>query len=147
MSILPHFNEKLIDDSLKAQEAGSINNLPLAREFAWDFNRNDFIVEDGEHKFVTGVAAIEIWIYKALKTQRYRYAAYTWDFGHELENIIGVGLTKGAVHTEVKRYLNECLKVNPYIKNIKNIDIEVNGDNLNASFIVETLYSEVKISV
>jgi hypothetical protein len=141
MSIFPTIHENSIDNSVVTKE------LPFPKEYAWDFVRNDFILEKGQQKIVTGAEAVKVWIYKALKTPRYRYLAYTWDYGHELEALINLGLSKEAVYSEVERYLNECLKVNPYIKAVKDINLDINGDEFSISFVVDTLYSEVKINV
>ena len=47
------------------------------REFAWDFERNDFIRDDnGQYIILEGNAALKVWIYKCLMTERYRYRAY-----------------------------------------------------------------------
>ena len=48
--------------------------FPLYREVAWDFKNNIPVVEKGDFKIVTGKEAIKTWIYKTLKTERFRYA-------------------------------------------------------------------------
>ena len=44
--------------------------LPLAKEYAWDFINDDFILVDGKNVIVTGKDAVKVWIWKALQTQK-----------------------------------------------------------------------------
>lgn len=48
-------------------------NLPLYREAAWDFTENIPILERGDFRIVSGNEAIKTWVYKAMKTERFRY--------------------------------------------------------------------------
>ena len=64
--------------------------LPLFEQPAWDFNNDKFIYDgNGFHVIVTGKEALKVWIYKALKTERYSYIAYSWQYGIELHPFIG----------------------------------------------------------
>lgn len=121
--------------------------LPIPKEYNWDFNENDFILENGNPKIVEGLEAIKIWIYKVLRTARYRYFAYSWDYGHEFEDLIGKGLSSGAIESEVKRYLKEALLINPYILEIKDLRTSIEENKVTAEFTVVTDYGQVKINV
>lgn len=143
MSILPQSNlniTNVIKSTLKPDV------LPFIKEYAWDFEKNEFILEDGKPKIVAGIEAIKVWIYKALLTPRFRYMAYTWNYGSEFEDLIGKSLSRAATETECKRYLEEALMINPYIKSISNIKVNLN-DSLNIDFTVNTIYGEVNIVV
>jgi hypothetical protein len=121
--------------------------LPLAKEYAWDFENNDFFLIDGKFQKVKGKDAVKVWVMKAMLTQRYRYQAYSWNFGHELEDLIGKGLSQGALTSEVERCIKEALLINPYITSITNLDLEISDNKITASFTVNTIYGEVNISV
>lgn len=123
------------------------DELPVPREYAWDFNANDFVMKDGRFAIVEGLEAIKIWIYKTLQTPRFRYAIYSDDFGHDLEDLIGSGFSKAAMESEVKRMLFEALMVNPYIDSIEDVSISFDKDVLSISFVAVTQYGEVMISV
>ena len=41
------------------------DTLDVFQEFAWDFDHDCFLFENGKHKIVTENDAIEVWIYKA----------------------------------------------------------------------------------
>ena len=68
----------------------AIEELPLYREYAYDFERNCLKTgPDGNTYLVEGNEALRIWIYKALRTVRYAHAAYDDEYGCELNNLIG----------------------------------------------------------
>lgn len=49
--------------------AGSAEELPLFKEYAWDFETDKFRYDgNGNHILLTGNEALEVWIYKALTT-------------------------------------------------------------------------------
>lgn len=145
MSIYPQDNitfDNVINNIPKEEDS-----LPLLKEYAWDFKLNDFILEDGKFKVVEGLEAINIWIYKTLRIERYRYMAYSWNYGHELESLTGKSLSKEAMESEIKRLMRECLSVNPYILGINNLTTHKEKDTVNINAIVSTIYGEVKVSV
>ena len=118
MSIFPFING---DNGIL--EASS-NNLPLYKECAWDF------VND-----------------KAIKTNRYQHEIYTWDYGCEIESLIGKGFQIGFIKSETKRYIEEALVVNPYITKINKIDVEFSKDVLTAYVDLESVYGRLDIYV
>ncbi len=122
-------------------------SLPVPKEYAWDFQRGDFIREDGKIVAVEGREAIKLWIYKALHTTRYRWPVYSWNYGSELETLIGTSYSHAATQSEAKRYVGECLLVNPYIKGIKDLHTSFQEEKLNITFTAVTDYGEVMIHV
>ncbi|SHH15026.1 DUF2634 domain-containing protein [Desulfosporosinus lacus] len=123
------------------------SELPLVKEYAWDFENNDFLLVDGKNAIVTGKEAIKVWVWKALQTKKYRYRAYTSKYGHELDSLINQGFSTGALKAELERYLKESLLVNVYITGVKTIDITIDGSKTDVSFTVTTVYGEVSVSV
>jgi hypothetical protein len=144
LSILPEFDveaEEIITENMESEE------LPVPKEYAWDFENNNFILKDGKFIIVEGTEAIKIWVWKSLNAKRFKYLAYSWDYGHELEDLIGQGLSREALSSEVERYLNECLEINPYISDVTDIAFDIDGSKVSISFKVITIYGEVDISV
>ena len=126
----------------------SETELPLYREYAWDFDADHFIYDNfGNHVLVEGNEALKVWIYKALKTERFRYTAYSWQYGIELKKFIGKVMTVGERISEFKRAIIECLMVNPYIKSINSITIERDKTNLTCDIDLTTVYGELVINV
>ena len=142
MSIFP-FLDGFISDDVDTEE----QELPIPKEYAWDFERDCFKLVNGKMVVVEGVEAIKIWCYKALKTQRYRYYAYSFNYGSELEELIGMDYTKAVKNSEAKRYVEECLSINPYIIGIDNFVADFSKDVLKLSFRIKTIYGEVDLDV
>jgi len=144
MSIFPA--ETITVSTAIASTVAASTELPLAKEYAWDFGNNDFLLVDGKFIIVTGKEAIKMWIWKALKTQKNKYRVYTVKYGNELETLVNSGLSTGALRSELERYLKESLLINAYITGIKNIDISIDGGKADVGFIVESFYGEVIIN-
>lgn len=124
------------------------SELPLFKEYAWDFATDKFIYDNsGRHVLVEGNEAVKVWIYKALKAERYGYLAYSWQYGIELKSFIGKVMSVQERLSELKRVIVECLMVNPYIKSIDSISFENEGDTVTCSIELTTIYGEVNINV
>lgn len=129
-------------DFIKIEE-----ELPLFKEYAWDFKENKFIYENGKIKVLKGLEGLKVWIYKVLTTPRYRYKAYTTDFGHELDELVGKTLSSAVVESESHRYIKECLLINPYITEVNDTKVSIEGDKVHLYSRINTIYGEVEISV
>ena len=113
MSVFP-----FIDPSALGPEEST--ELPLFREYAYDFQNNCLLLKSGQTYLVEGNEALRIWIYKALTTERFRYTAYDADFGSEIDTLIGSPLNSDIAKSELKRFITEALMVNPYIEELGN---------------------------
>ena len=120
--------------------------LPLYREIAWDFENDIPLLENNDFKIVEKNEAIKVWIYHAIKTQRYGYSIYSWDFGAEIENLMGQNYTVEYTKTEVTRYITEALEINPYILSIDKITVEFNDDVLYVYIKITTVYEELEVN-
>ena len=124
------------------------NSFPLYREVAWDFKKDIPILENGDFKIVEGNEAIKVWVYKALLVPRYQYSIYTWDYGSELMDLIGRAYTPQLTKSEAKRYIEEALKINPYILDVNVINTDFKDSVLSANVKVKTIYEgEVIVNV
>ena len=121
--------------------------LPLCREVAWDFTRGFPIYAGGRPVEVTGVEAVKVWIWKALKTARFHHDIYTWDYGCEAESLIGKAFTAQVKESEAVRYVREALAPNPYITDVRQVDVSFQGTKLTISCQVSTIYGEAEVAV
>lgn len=121
--------------------------LPLCREVAWDFTRGIPVYAGGRPVEVTGVEAVKVWIWKALKTARFHHDIYTWDYGCEAESLIGKAFTAQVKESEAVRYVREALAPNPYIKDVRQVDVSFQGTKLTISCQVSTIYGEAEVAV
>lgn len=126
------------------------DDLPLFQEYAWDFERDRFLYDaSGRHILLTENPALEVWIYKALKTERFEYLAYSWQYGIELKPFIGKVMGVQERYSELRRVITECLMVNPYIKSIDSFSItpENRAELVRVHITLTTVYGEVEINV
>lgn len=143
--VLPSANSNLADAiaSFPTQET----EVSIPREYAWDFEKNDFQLKDGKFQVVEGIEALKIWIWKALKTSKYTYSIYSDNYGQELDKLIGEGLSKSLAESEAKRLTLECLKDNEHILSIRSFSVDKSNDVLSITFTAITDCGEVTMDV
>lgn len=131
------------------QEVVETVELPLASEWAWDYDKKEFKTRNGKMYLVYEDDAIEIWLWKLFQTPRFRYLIYDWDYGHELEELVGVGFTSALVESEAIRYVKEAIEYNlgDYVTDVEDVDVTFEGSVLTISFIAKTVYGEVEMNV
>ena len=133
-----------------AEVTATEEELPLFTQPAWNFEVDKFIFDgNGQHVIVTGQEALKVWIYKALKTERFSYLAYSWQYGIELHPFVGKVMSVQERYSELRRVITECLMVNPYILSVDSVEFSPeNKENLvNTTIVLTTVYGEVRISV
>lgn len=120
--------------------------LPLYKEVAWDFERDAPIFQGGEPVVVAGKEALKVWIWRALRTPRFKYEIYTWAYGSEFESLLGQAYSDSVKTAEAPRYLRECLIINPYIKAVKDITVTFEAARLTVTGTAVTVYGEVNFN-
>ena len=134
--------------SVTAATDNVANNLNEIREYAYDFEKMEFIYDgEGNHVIVTRNEALKIWITKALLTERYRYRAYFDDYGLEIEHFIGTVTNDGLARNELYRYVEEGLLVNPYIENVLAVDITQEKKSIQLTVAVTTVYGDLTVGL
>lgn len=123
------------------------NNFPLYREIAWDFKKNEPIIENGEFKIVEGNEAIKTWVYLALLTPNKQYPIYSWDYGTEVKELIGKNYTKALTKAEAQRLIEECLIINPYIVDVQVVDTYFKENTLTCDIKITTIYGDLEVSI
>lgn len=141
MSLFPFIS---VPDDFKEN---NIEELPLYREIAWDYKNNIPIIRNGEPIIVEGNEAIKVWCYKAILCPRYEYEIYSNGYGSELVELIGKAYTPSLTKSEAKRYIEEALSINQYIKNVNVTETNFINDKLTAKVQIETIYGYSEVSV
>lgn len=126
---------------------GEEEEYPLYREVKWDYETNAPVFRGGNPVFVEGVQAVQVWAWKALNTPRFRYEIYSWNYGSEVESLVGEAYSDELKKAEAARYVKECLLINPYIADVKNLSVEFSGDMLTIGGTLVTVYGEAEIHV
>lgn len=133
--------------AVQPEAAAGSSALPMCKEVAWDFHAGIPIFSGGRPVTVTGAEAVKVWAWKAIKTARFRYDIYTWDYGCEAEALIGKPFTPAVKESEAVRYIREALAPNPYITGVRQLDVSFSGTVLSVRCQVMTIYGEVEINV
>lgn len=100
------------------------SELPLFKEMAIDFETGEPIIKNNEVVTLEGSEALKVWIWKVLKTERYKYKAYTDNYGNELKEQLGTIYDKTIKDAILENEIRECLGVNPYITSLHSFNIE-----------------------
>ncbi len=121
------------------------NELPLCREIDWNFRTNQPVWRDGNPVFVTGARAVLVWAWNALHTERFAHAVYSADYGLDCSTLLGRSFSQQVQQSEAIRIVRDTLMVNPYIKNVSQINASFNDSVLQISLNLTTIYGEVTI--
>ncbi|MCH5192177.1 MAG: DUF2634 domain-containing protein [Oscillospiraceae bacterium] len=81
-------------------------------------------------------------IYLILSVERYQYPIYSYNYGVELEDIIGQ--PKDYVMSEVKRRITEALTQDDRINSVDGWEFETTKKAVIATFTVHTIYGDVE---
>ena len=106
------------------------------REYELDFETGKLT-----GRIVTGVDAICVWAYLALKAKRY--------YGEEYTNLIGNSYSEEYLHSEVQRYMEECLFENEHITAIEELSVKQINEKLYIKFrlVTDVGSKEVELDV
>lgn len=132
---------------IQPQTAEVNTELPLYKEVKWDFEKNIPVFKNGSPVIVTGKEAVLVWAWKALHTPRFRHEIYSWDYGCEVESLIGQPFSEELKQAEAARYVRECLLINPYITDVSNVSVSFMDGTVNISCTIQTVYGEAELNV
>ncbi|ACO86960.1 DUF2634 domain-containing protein [Clostridium botulinum] len=95
--------------------------------------------------FADGKEALKQAIQLILGTERYEYLIYSWNYGSELNGLIG--RQKDIAESEFKRRIREALSQDDRINNVDNFIFNYDKDGVEVSFTVFSIYGEFTESV
>lgn len=129
-SLIPQSDRSLL-------EADMQNDIMPSKTFYIDFESKKILGMVDDKK------AMEQSIYLALKTGRYNYLIFSWNYGEEINKL--VGNPKDLARAELHRLLNECLLVDDRISAIEDLIITEVEEGLHVSFTAVTLHGDIPI--
>lgn len=132
MSILPQ--GAVISDDLELEEI-----IEPSKTYRIDFEKGKTI------GFCDGLEALKQAIYLILNIERYEYLIYSWNYGSELNELIGK--QKDIAESEFKRRITEALLQDDRINNIDNFIFKYDKDCVQVEFTVFSIYGEFTESV
>lgn len=88
--------------------------VSFGRSWRFDFGLGEFVMTPtGKIAVAADTDAWVEWCRKALQTERYRCMAYSRNYGQEFDGLIGSGLSRSAVESEIRRLTRETLMSDP----------------------------------
>lgn len=89
-----------IEPVLQQEESGE-------RSILFDYETNQFIVNNGNIKEASRVEAVKQWIELFIRVELNKYAIYSNNFGLDLSEIVGYRLPRSVQVSEIIRRLND----------------------------------------
>ena len=96
--------------------------------------------------FVDSQKAMEQAIYKIIRTERYKYIIYSWNYGIELADLFGMPVEYCIV--ELERRISEALLQDNRITAVHSFEFDTEkerGTVLIKKFVAETLFGKIQI--
>lgn len=118
--------------------------IEIVPEEVIETSRTYKLSSDKVQGYTDGLEALKQAIYKVLNTERYEYPIYSFNYGIELENLLGKDPVY--VQIELKRRIRECLLRDDRITEVDNFKFEVNGDEIKCTFDVHSIYGDLTVS-
>lgn len=96
--------------------------------------------------FVDSQKAMEQAIYKIIRTERYKYIIYSWNYGIELEDLFGMPVEYCVV--ELERRVSEALLQDNRITAVHTFEFDTESERgtvMIKKFIAETVFGKIQI--
>lgn len=119
-------------------------DVELSLDESIETSRTYRMVGDRIQGYTDGLDALKQAIYKVLNTERYEYPIYSFNYGIELESLLGKDPIY--VQIELKRRIRECLLQDDRITEVDNFRFEVAGDTIKCTFDVHSIFDNFTAS-
>ena len=90
---------------------------------------------------IDDIEAMRQAIDKILQTERYRFLIYDWNYGIELEDLIGQNATY--VIPELKRRIEDALLADDRVTAVTDFSFAQEKDSVSAQFLVHTIFGDI----
>lgn len=115
------------------------SNVKMGRSFLFDFEKGDFVLQDGKVVEIEDIKALEVWIEKIIRTEKFKFKIY--DTGNEnqygntiMELVMGKRLPTQYMIAEIQRQITEALLNHSMIQAITNFKLQKVKSILNINF-------------
>ncbi len=130
--MIPFVSEDLTEDIIDEE-------IP-SKDFFFDLTNNRI------NGSVEGIEAVKQSIFLILNTERYNHEIYDWDYGVELEELIGQPMNY--IIPEAERRITEALLQDDRILSVGNFEFEKIAKNtLHVTFTVTTNFGDIESEV
>ena len=126
----------------------------IDEEFTEDLEEEDIVEENlidfqmirTENRlsgYVKEIEAVKQWIYKVLNTERYEYPIYSWDYGVEFSDLVGMPVSY--VCPEIKRRIIDALTPDERITDVYDFHFDTAERGIvKVMFSVSTIYGKTE---
>lgn len=116
--------------------------------YAYDYDEEQTVVTGtGKTKLTGARDAYIYWCVKCVATERYKYEAYSTDYGIEFERLIRSDYSRPVIESELERSIKEALKVDNRTVDVFNFRFRWEQDSCYINFEVRSVYGVDSISV
>ena len=119
-------------------------DVELTTQESIETSRTYKIAGDRIQGYTDNLQALKQAIYKVLNTERYEYPIYSFNYGIELESLLGKDPIY--VQIELKRRIRECLLQDDRITEVDNFRFEMAGDTIKCTFDVHSIFGNLMVS-
>lgn len=147
---MPQLPDALNVGTLAVAQLDNKKELPLLQEWAYDFERNEFLTnENGLPYLVSGNEALKIWVFWAVTTAKKHWLANSRAYGSEIERMVGLPVSVAIKSSELKRTIKESIEQCEYVKHVDSIETSFEDGLLSIDVQLKSVYNEgwVNISV
>ena len=119
----------------------TVKELPI-KTHRMELYEGDYILG-----FVDSQKAMEQAIYKIIRTERYKYIIYSWNYGIELEDLFGMPVEYCVV--ELERRISEALLQDNRITAVNGFEFDTESERgtvLIKKFVAETVFGEIQLN-
>lgn len=123
------------------------NGDDLRQDFVFTTLPSRTLKMDHDWKTITGtidqIQAVEQAVFLILTTERYQWLIFSWDYGVELQNLIG----KDPEYCipEIERRIREALLQDDRITAIENFEFELNKRKVLTTFTVISIFGNINV--
>jgi len=114
------------------------------KSFLFDFQLGDFVVKDGKLQELDNLEALEMWIEKVLRTEKFKFKVYktgeTIEYGVTLLEYVNSGYPQAFIQAEIQREITEALLKNTNINSLESFSFSREKRTLKVSFRSNTIY-------
>ena len=101
-----------------------------------------YLIEEVVSGTITDLNAMEQVIYKILNTERYQYLIYSWNYGIELNDLLGEAVSY--VCPEIERKVTEALIQDDRILSVDSFSFDITVKRkVQVTFTVHTIFGDV----
>ena len=145
---MPQLPDALNVGTLAVAQLDNKKELPLLQEWAYDFERNEFLTnENGLPYLVSGNEALKIWVFWAVTTVKKRWLANSMVYGSEIEHMVGLPVSVAIKSSELKRTIKESIEQCEYVKHVDSIETSFEDGLLSIDVQLKSVYNEGWLNV